>query len=380
VDFGMSETQDMIRSTASEFLEDRCPPTHVRAMERDERGFSDQLWRQIAEMGWLGIPVPGQYGGAGMGFVDLAVLLEETGAAAMPGPFISTAVIGAMALIEAGTEDQRQRFLPPIVSGELTVGFACPSVAVQDLRENGNAPYATAGRAPGADAYVLSGRDFLVPHAGTAGLFLVPARTADGEGISTFLVTPDMPGVIARTALKSVIGAGLSAVSLQDVEVPGSAILGGGGALALSRLLQLGAAATCAEMVGGARRVLDMTVEYVKGRTQFGRPVGSFQAVQHHCADMAIELQGARALARRAAWRLGEGLAAGREVALAKIALNEAFPRICATAHQCHGAIGFTEEHDLQLYTRRSIAARASFGDTAHHEAALARALDLEGA
>jgi alkylation response protein AidB-like acyl-CoA dehydrogenase len=367
MDLGLSEVQQMLRSSAQEFLSRECPLTLVREMEADPRGYTDGLWRQLVSLGWTGLVMPERYGGTGGSFLDLAVLLEEMGRALAPGPFFSTVVLGGLTVLDAGTETQKDDLLPRISSGELTMTLALtePSATYEAWGIE------TAAVRQG-DGYVLSGVKLFVPDAHVAGLLVVAARTSaepdPARGVTLFLVPAGSPG-LALTSLNTISSDKQSEVTLDQVRVPASAVLGrvGEGWPVVQRALQRAVAGKCMEMVGGASAVLNMTVEYVKQRTQFGRPVGSFQAVQHHCANMATEVEGSRNIACQAAWRVSEGLPADREVSMAKAWVSEAYQRVCTTAHQCHGAIGFTAEHDLQLYTRRAKVLELTYGDANFH-------------
>ncbi len=410
MDFGLTETQELIRKSAREFLADRSKPAYVRAMAADERGYGGDYWRDIAGLGWAGLLVPEQYGGAGLGFADLAVLLEEWGAHLAPGPLVESSVVAASALDRFGDERLKRQYLPALAAGDAVLSpallgasgdWAAPehgAVAVQNRGGDWGAPehgaVAMQKRGAGGAAlergavavsrrdgdYVLSGQKMFVGYANTATALVVSAATSvtGGAPVSVFIVPTMSPGV-SLTRLASASGAPLYAVDFRDVALTDDMRLGGpeDGPAIIAHMLRAGAAARSVQMAGAARRVVEMTVKYVSERRQFGRPVGSFQALQHRCAEMATSLAGARHAAYRAAWALGEGLPAAREVAVAKLAASDALPRICSSAHQCHGAIGFTWEHDLHLFTRRAIAWRSDFGDSAFHAAALADTIAL---
>jgi alkylation response protein AidB-like acyl-CoA dehydrogenase len=388
MDLGLSEVQQMLKSSARDFLSRECPATLVRAMEEDPRGFTDELWQHLVSLGWTGLAFPEQYGGAGGSFLDLAVLLEEMGRALAPGPFFSTVVLGGLTVVDAGTSQQRADILPQICRGQLrlTLALTEPSASYE--------PWGVATTAARrGNGYVLDGTKLFVPDAHAADLLVVVARTSvpspstgeepalsspkgqdEGEpdptqGITLFLVPAGAPG-LRVTPLNTIASDKQSEVALDQVHVPASSVLGqvGGGWPVVRRTLQRAIAGNCLEMVGGAQAVLDMTVEYTKQRAQFGRPVGSLQAIQHHCANMAADVEGSRHLAYQAAWRVSEGLGADREVSMAKAWVSGAYQRVCATAHQCHGAIGFTKEHNLQLYTRRAKVQELSYGDANFHK------------
>ena len=377
MDLGFSESQQMLRSSAREFLEQECPTSLVRDMEEDPRGYSPELWGKIAGLGWLGLPFPQRYGGMELSYLDLVLLLEEMGRSLLPGPFFSSVVLGGLTILSAGAPTQKRDILSGIAKGETFVTLALTEPSAT-YRPEGVQTKATLHDSE----YVLNGTKLFVPDAQVADLLIVATRTQEGsdpsQGITLFLVDAKASG-IAITPLKTIAADKQAEVVFTDVHIPASSMLGtvGEGWPVLSRILDMAAVGKCAEMLGGADRVLEMTVEYVKQRVQFGRPVGSFQAVQHHCADMATAVEGCRYVTYQAAWRLSEGLPAAREVSIAKAWVSDAYQRVCALAHQSHGAIGFTQEYDLQLYTRRAKAAEVAYGDGAYHRELVAQSLGL---
>ncbi len=374
MDLGLTEAQQMLRNSAREFLEAECTEAFVRAMEEDERGYTPESWQKIAENGWLGLIFPEEYGGAGLEFLDLCILLEETGGAMLPGPFFSTVVLGGMTILDAGSDDQKQQYLPGIAEGQVIATLA---LTEPDVRWDAAGVRATAE--PDGDGFVINGAKLFVPNAHVSDYLVVAARTGEAdEDVSLFILPANTPGV-SQTLLKTIASDRQSEVAFENVHVPRSALLGelNGGWPTIARVLQWGAVAKCAEMVGNGQKVLDMTVEFVKQRIQFGRPIGSFQAIQHHCANMATDVEGSRYITSQAAWRLSEGLPAENEVAMAKAWVSDAVRRVCATGHQCHGAIGFTKEHSMQLYSRRAKAAELAFGDSREHLERVAEAIGL---
>ena len=368
MDLGLSEIQQMLKNSAREFLSAECPLTLARAMEEDERGYTDELWRQTVGLGWPGVAFPEQYGGTGGDFLDLAVLLEEIGRALMPGPFFATVVLGGLTVLDAGTEAQKQDILTGICSGQLRLTLALTEAS---------ATYEPWGIATTAvregDTFRLNGSKLFVPDAHAADLLLVAARTAEAadpaEGITLFIVPADAAGLTVNQ-LSTISSDRQCEIIFDKVSVPADALLGAvdGGWPIIQRALQRAVAGKCMEMLGGADAVVEMTVEYAKQRTQFGRPVGTFQAVQHHCANMATDVEGCRHIAYQAAWKVASGEPAAREVAMAKAWVSGAYQRVCNLAHQCHGAIGFTKEHDLQLYTRRAKVQELSYGEVNFHK------------
>lgn len=378
MDLGLTESQQMLKSSAREFLERECPPSYVRDMEAHPQGFTPEMWRKLAELGWLGLPFPEALGGSGGDFLDLCLILEEMGRAMLPGPFFSTVALAGMTLLEAGSREQKQELLPKIARGELVA-----TLAVTEASARWDAAGIQETRAiRRTGEYILNGRKLFVENAHAADYLLVAARTrraANPErGITIFLVPRSSRG-IQQHPLKTIASDRQSEVTFANVRIPATAAVGRAGESwpLVRRALLRGAAAKSCELVGMTQRVLEMTVGYVKGRVQFGRPVGSFQAVQHHCADMAVDVEGARYIAYKAAWSLAQGADAAQEVAMAKAWVGDAARRVCALAHQCHGAIGFTKEYDLQLYTRRARAGELLYGDPDFHRETVAATMRL---
>ena len=368
MDMGLTEIQQMLKSSAQEFLGRECPTTLVREMEEDERGYPDELWRQMAGLGWAGVPFPEVYGGTGGDFLDLAVLLEEMGRALVPSPYFSSVVLGGLTVLDAGSDAQKDDLLSRVCDGSSVL-----TLAVTEASASYEAWGVEATATADGNGFALNGAKLFVPDAHVADVIIVAARTGSADspedGITLFLVPARMEG-LEVTPMRIIGNEQQFEVSLNNVRLPASAVLGevNGGWPVVQRALQRAIAGQCILMLGGATAVLDMTVEYVKQRTQFGRPVGSFQAVQHHCAQMATDVEGCRGVAYQAAWMLAEGLPAQREISIAKAWISQAYRRVCATAHQCHGAIGFTKEHDLQLYTRRAKVQELGYGDANYHK------------
>ncbi len=374
MDLGLTEDQEMLRSMAREFIEQETPRTFVRDMEEDERGFTADMWQKIAQVGWLGLIVPEEHGGTGQSLVDLGILMEEIGHGVMPGPFFNTA-LATVAILDAGSDAQKAEYLPRIAAGDL-IATAAILEPYSRLDANGINLAATAS----GDSYTLNGTKMFVENAHAADYLLVAARTGGSgeDGITLFLVDAKSNGV-SVDKLKTIATDNQCEVTFANVSVPAANVLGeaGNGWAHLRLLLQKGASLRCCQMVGALQEVLDMTVEYVKNRVQFGRPIGSFQAIQHYCANMATDVDGSRFITYQAIWRLGEGLSSDLEVSSAKAWVSDSAQRVAATAHQCHGAIGFTQEHDLQLFTRRLKAWEVSFGDGDYHRERVAIAMNI---
>jgi len=370
----LSEEQEMLRKTARDFLNDKCSKRFVKQMEESESGYSRDLWQEMAELGWMGLAFPGKYGGGDMSFLDLAVLLEEMGRACLSGPLFATVILGGLSILDIGSEAQKQEYLPKLIRGErvFTLALTEPgyhnydasSVTVEAIRDDGN--------------YVISGTKLFVPDAHIADYLLCVAKTKPRSGITIFLVDARNPR-IKYTALKTMAGDKLCEVVFGQVPVPAANILGrlNQGRSAVQRIMQRAAVGKCCEMVGNMERVLEMTVDYTKERKQFDRPIGSFQVIQHYCADMATDVDSARFSTYQAAWMLSEGLPCTKEVAVAKAWVGQASQRVFALAHQIHGAIGVTVEHDLHYYTRRAKAAELAFGDADFYREVVAREMGL---
>lgn len=375
MNLNLTEDQQLIRNAARAFLEKQCSSAYVRAMETDEKGYAPDRWKSMAGLGWMGLAFPEELGGVGSGFLELCVLIEEHGRFRLPGPFFSTVVVCGMAIASFGTAKQKAELVPAIASGDRILAYA---------ESEANATWEASGIEMTAIAegthYTLVGTKRFVSYAAAADTLLVAARTGGkGEkGVTLFLVDSASHG-IACESLQTIASDHQYQVTFQGVHVPKSRVLGktGKGWPIVEAIRQWGAAAKCAEMVGGAERVLEMTLDYAKVREQFGKPIGSFQAIQHHCANMAVDVLSARFIAYEAIWRLSEGLDAAAEVSMAKAWVSDAYQRVCALGHQVHGAIGFTREHDLQLYSRSAKAAELSFGDGDYHRERVAHWLAL---
>jgi len=373
----LSEEQEMLKTMARDFLTDKLPKTAVTEIEESEVGYSPEMWRQMAELGWMGLALPEKYGGAGMGFLDLAVLLEEVGRACLPGPFFSTVVLGALSIVDIGNEEQKQEYLPKIASGE-----AIFTLALTEAEAGYDADSIKLKATADKDEYVLSGTKLFVPDAHIADYLLCVARTSDQarpeDGVTIFLVDAKNPG-ISYTVLKTIANDKLCEIVFDQVKVPRESILGelNQGWGEVQKIVERAAAAKCCEMVGCIQQALEMTIDYAKERKQYGRPLGSFQVIQHYCADMAIDVEGTRLSTYQAAWMVSEGLPCREQVAIAKAWAGEACGRVMVLAHQVHGAIGCTIDHDLQFYTRRAKADEVTFGGADFYRQVVAQEMGL---
>jgi alkylation response protein AidB-like acyl-CoA dehydrogenase len=377
MDLGLNEEQEMLRESAREFLRRECPKQLVKRLNESDEGYSVEFWRKMAELGWMGLIFPEQYGGSGRNFLDLAILLEEMGYNIVPGPFFPTVVLGGLTILTAGNEEQKTELLPRIARGEMIVSLAltepaasydAASVTTKAISRNGK--------------YVIKGTKLFVLNANVADYILCVARTSKTrnpeDGITVFLVDTASSGLTC-TLLKTLAHDKQCEVVFDNVTVSEKSIVGkrDEGWAIVKDVLQKATVAKCAEMVGGAQAALDMAVNYAKERVQFGRPIGSFQAIQHYCANMAMDVSGSRFVTYKAAWKVSEGLPSALDAAIAKAWVGEAYGRVALSAHQIFGAIGFTMDHDLHLYYRQAKAAETIFGGADFHRAIVARELGL---
>jgi alkylation response protein AidB-like acyl-CoA dehydrogenase len=364
---------------ARRFLEEVSSPSRVRAAMALGQGFDQTVWARIgSELGWSSLTIPEQYGGAGAGPIELAALMEEMGRALLCAPFFSTVCLVANALLTGGSEAQKRELLPGIAAGETIAALA---FLESDGRRDARSVRATARR--DGETFVLDGEKRFVLDGGAASLLVIVARlegTAGEEGICLFALPAETPG-IARRALPTMDQTRRqAAVTLSSVRAPAAALIGevGGGFAILERTLDLAAAALAAEQVGAAQRCLEMAVDYAKSRVQFGRPIGSFQAIKHRCADLLVAVESARSASLQAAWAAasapGELAAAS---SLAKAWCSDALFQCAAENVQIHGGIGFTWEHDAHLYLKRARSSESLLGDAAWHRERFARVIGL---
>jgi alkylation response protein AidB-like acyl-CoA dehydrogenase len=371
MNFAFTEEQDELRKTVRQFLDAKSPEAAVREQMETDTGFDPAVWAQMGEqMGLQGLIVPEEFGGSGYGYVELGIVLEEMGRSLLCAPFFSTVVLAANTLIHSGDDAAKKTHLPGIASGETiaTVAFTEPS---GKWDESGITLEATAS----GDGYSLTGTKMFVLDGHTANLIIVAAKT--GKGVSLFTVDGDASG-LTRTAL-STMDQTRKQAKLEFASTPAT-LLGteGEGWNVLSTVLDLAAVGLAAEQVGGAQKVLDMAVEYAKVRVQFGRPIGSFQAIKHKCADMLLEVESAKSAAYYGMWCASEMNDELPSVAsLAKAYCSEAYFHATAENIQIHGGIGFTWEHPAHLYFKRAKSSELLFGDPTYHRELLAQRIGI---
>ncbi len=379
MDFGFSPEQEMLRATARKFLENECTSGFVRARMEEPAGVTDEFWAKLAEQGWLGLVYPEEHGGSGLGFVDLTVLMEEMGRVVMPGPFFSTVLLGGLAIREAGSPAQKKEWLARIAAGRgrTTLAWTEPSA-------RWDAAGVTCAAREDKGGFVLNGTKLFVLDAHLADVLVVVARTGEGktpeEGVSLFLVPNGTRGVEVKLLPTMDQTRKLCEVSFKDASVPAEAMMGVSGKVwpTLARVVERATVALCAEMCGGAQRVLDMTTDYAKIRVAFGKPIGTYQGVKHKAADMLVDVENAKSLTYYAAWAVDENAPeAALAASMAKAYVTDAYRKVAGAGIQLHGGIGFTWEHDLHLYFKRAKSSEFTFGDATYHRERVAQLINL---
>ena len=367
--FELTETQQTLKNTVRKFLAAECPMAKVRQLMETDTAFDAALWQKIAEQGWTGMLIPEQYGGFGMGMVEMAATLEEMGRALLPGPFFSTVLMAGALIESAGNENQRHKYLGPIARGEakITVAFL----------EDPPAPSPDAVRMKartGAGGYLLDGKKLFVPDAGVADYVVVVVRLEEELAL---LVVPAKAGGLSISPMSSIdLTRKICEVNFSGVKVASEDMLAAGASAlaALGRARAIATTGLVAEMTGGMQRLLDITVDYAKTRKQFGRPIGQFQAVQHQCADMLLYSESSRSAAYYAAYAIQEGTPdAQLAVSVAKAYASEAYRETGNRAIQVHGGMGFTWENDAHLFYRRAKVSEQMFGDAIYHREQIAK-------
>ena len=368
MDFHLSDGQQLLVTTARDFLRRQCPPSAMAESISSERGFSAGLWKEISVLGWPGLLIPSEYGGSGGSLVDLSLLIEEMGRACFPSPYVQSAVVATSLLVTAAGPAQRERLLPAMALGDRLCIVALTEESASFERDAVTLEGEPGGR--------LSGRKLFVNDAHVADDLIVV--TLGAAGANLLLLDARRPGITVLP-MEAMAGGKPCEVSFAGVEVRADDLIGeaGRGWELLLPALRAGALARTAEMVGCAQRILDLCVEHAKARKQFGRPLGSFQAVQHACADLLRDVETARCLLHGAAWKMDQGRECAADVAMAKAYAGRICQAVARKAHQLLGAISFCEEHPLHLFHKRILAAGLDFGDASHHLETIASAMGL---
>jgi alkylation response protein AidB-like acyl-CoA dehydrogenase len=371
-----TEEQEILARTAREFVVGRSPLRRVRELREDELGFSRDLWRAMAELGWLGIVVPEEHGGAGLGWTELAVVMEEAGRGLLPEPLVGSVLLATTAVLLGGSEAQKRAHLPPLVAGERLA-----ALAYSEPTSRYDLAHVTTRAERAGSGWRLTGEKIQVLDGHVAEWLVVSARTAgdarDAEGVTLFLVKADASGVTVERQWR-IDHRPAAIVRLDGVTVPADAVLGtdGQGAALLERVVDRATIGLAADMLGGMSATFEMTLEYLKTRKQFGVPIGSFQALKHRAARLFVELELARSVVTAAAHGVDEGgsdAQIARLASVAKARTSDAFLQIGYEGVQMHGGIGMTDEHDVGLYLKRARGAELQFGDGAFHRDRVAR-------
>lgn len=369
MNFDLTPEQKLLESTAASFVKKESPISRLRTLREDSVGWSKDVWRKMAELGWLGLPFPESVGGFGGSFVDVAIVLEQLGTMLVPEPYTASVLCAGMAISRGGTAEQHERYLAPLIAGDTSLAFAH---AERGSRFDANWVETVAVRH--GDDYVLRGEKVFVVNGHAADVIVVSARTqgnaGDAEGISLFAISQDAPG-LSVTPIKTIDGQKAAMISLGGVRVSERDRIGAegeAGAL-VDEVLDIGAAAACAEGLGVMRTALGMTVDYMKTREQFGVKIGTFQALQHRAVDMFIRTELARGTSILATLSVSDADPAQRRsaVSAAKVELALCGRFVTQQAIQLHGGIGITDEHDIGLYFKRMHALNTLFGDEEYH-------------
>jgi alkylation response protein AidB-like acyl-CoA dehydrogenase len=373
MNFAFSDEQEELRRLARKWLSDKSPSPVVRSLMETESGFDQAMWAEMAQMGWQGMAIPEEYGGAGFGQLELAVLFEEMGRALLPAPFFSTVALGSAAILEAGSDKQKHDLLGRVAAGEATI-----ALAFTEPNGRWDESGVEAVAEPSTNGWSINGTKSFVIDGHIADLLVVAART--GQGVSLFLLEGDADGISRRRLETMDMTRKQAEVTLTNVKVSDDRLVGspGAGWAVIERVLEKAIVNLSAEQVGAAQKCLEMSVDYAKTRHQFGRPIGSFQAIKHKCADMLVQVESAKSACYYAAWAASEDNDELAVVApMAKSYCSEAFFHCASENIQIHGGIGFTWEHDAHLYFKRAKSSELLFGDPAYHRARLADRLGL---
>ncbi len=369
MDFTLTSEQEMLKNSARKFLNNNFTSDYVRKMWENSQGYEPEMWAQIAELGWMGLTIPEEYGGLGLTFRDLGLILHEMGRVVMPGPFFSTVVLATELIKTAGSEEQKANYLERIASGKLIATVALYEEGVEWGAEGIKLTSTRKG-----DNYSLLGKKLFVPDAYSADLIIVAVRTENqveaGEGISLFLVDPQTEGVEIELLPTMDQGRKLCAVSFLNAIFSSTEVLGevGKGWSAIETMLIRANIGLSLEMLGGGEKVLEIATEYAKIRIQFGQPIGSYQAIKHKCAEMLLQVESSRSIAEYAAWTVdGNPQEVSKAASIAKTYVGNMYRKAAAATLQILGGIGFSWEHDIHLYYKRALASEAMFGDTVFH-------------
>lgn len=364
-----TQEQKILRESVAKFCKTEIPMETVRELTENPVGLTDALWTKIAEQGWLGVLIPEAYGGLGLGVTELGIILEEMGRALVPGPYFASAVLGGPAIAIRGGEAMKKTWLEKITTGE-----ARATLALMEEDAQLGADHIRAEAKKSGAGYILNGKKFFVPDAAAADAFVVAARTS--EGVTLFLVPKSAKGVSVEPNKLTDMTSRSGQLVLKDVSVGADALIGapGKGWDVVDQVLQIANVGIAAGSVAAAEQVLQTTVAYARERTQFGVPIGSFQAVKHPLANLFADIESARSAYHYAAWAIDAASEdVRRAVAIARVTASDAFRKATLDCLQAHGGIGFTWEYDLHLYLKRAQHNMYFLGMNSDYEEVIAR-------
>lgn len=377
MEFDFNEQQNMLKTMARDFLAEICTKARVRELEKDEKGYDPDMLAKIAELGWMGLIFPEEYGGMGAELLDLVALMEEMGRNITPGPFFATVALCAIPILKFGTEGQKKKYLPAIAEGKSIWSLALTEASGRFTPGDLDCRALSDG-----NNYLINGDKWFVPFAHVADYLLVVCRTGSAttgaDGLTVFVVNARTRGVKVEL-LPTIAGDGQCRVKFKNVKVSKHDIMGriNGGWKVANYLMQRAGILKCAEVCGACQAVLDLAQAYAKDRVQFDKPIGSFMAIQHKLVDMLTDVEGLEYMVHYAAWLLSTNANADMAVSLAKAKANEVHQQVCIDGIKIHGAIGFTMDHDIGCYFRRVKSAEFMLGDTNLHLEKVAVGLGL---
>ncbi len=363
MNFALSKEQKMLQKSVRQYIKKRCPNTFVKELAASEKGYSTELWKEMADLGWMGLVFPDEYEGSSFSFFDLVIFFEEMGYNICPGPLFSTIVLSGLPILNYADNKLKSKILPKISTGEIILTMAVTEE---------NADYKPASIKTSAikkgDEYIINGTKLFVNDAHVSDYILCAARTEDtlnpDDGVTLFIVKATAPGVNI-SLMKNVTLEKPCEVNFENVIVPSENIIGelNNGWMIVNDTIEKAALVKSAEMIGGASGTMDLALQYAKERVQFQRPIGSFQAVQQHFANMWLGINGCRHLVYLAASKTDKGENTEKEIAMAKARTGKMFREVTTLGHQIFGAIGFTMEHDMHLYRRQALSGDIAFGN-----------------
>jgi len=375
LDLNLTESEEMLKATALDFMKRDAPKEVIQRLQETDTGITGELWRRVAEMGWLGIIIPEQYGGTGNQLTSAGVLFEAIGAGPLPGPYFSSGILGSLIVLEAGTEEQKQQFLPDIAEGKkiLTLALTEPDYSWDP------GLIQTAAAAKNGD-FILDGLKLFTMDAQAATHFIVVARTGKesdtAKGISLFLVDKESEGISVNRLPGFLTGRSFE-VKFDSAKVPGAAMLGGKdeGWPLLQKSIEKAIPVLCAYKVGGSQAVFEMALEYSRIRVQFGMPIGRFQRVQDMIINMVTHLDAARWATYEALWKLDTQRPATESIHLAKVLSSQAYWELCTIGHQVFSGVSYSKEHALSFHTRASRSLYNFLGEPTYHRQQIAQLL-----